>query len=81
MLVRKASEMGLQRGLLRTPFGLVIRDFAFIRHSLAAALKELEKKPGSATWHKCLDAMSCGDGHVHLLLPPPSTARALEVSL
>lgn len=37
-LVKKAFEMGLGRGLLRMPFGMVVRgcrSFAFFRHSLA----------------------------------------------
>lgn len=49
-LVRVAFEMGLGRGLLRTPFGMAIRgcrDFAFIRRSLAATVKGWEKKPKS----------------------------------
>lgn len=83
-LVRKAFEMGLGRGLLRMPFGVVIRvcrGFAFIRHSLAATLKEWEKKPKSAAWPKCLHATHHGSGRVHLLVPALSAKGVVEVSL
>lgn len=82
-LVRKAFEMGLGRGLLRIPFGMVIRgcrDFAFIRHSLAATLKEW-KKPKSAAWPKRLHATHHGGGHVHLLVLAVSAKGVVEVSL
>lgn len=77
-LVRKAFEMGLGKGLLRMCLGMAIRscnDFAIIRHSLAATLKEWEK-PRSALWPKCHH----GGGHVHLLVPPLSAKGVVEVS-
>lgn len=66
------------------PFGVVIRgcrDFAFIRHSLAAALTEGEKKPKSAVWPKCPCATHLGSVRVHLLVPAPSAKGVAEVRL
>lgn len=66
------------------PFGVAIRgcrDFAFIRHSLAAALREWEKKPKSAVWPNCPCATHHGSGRVHLLVPAPSAKGVVEVRL